>query len=146
MMAVPQSLRRAEEEQEARKLQKFAELEQAGVDLTQIPQDELALGDGEVLKCQVSTLRLQIFLISADPFHARTKTMWLFQLHWIRTLKRYRESGHPSRAEKLEELLVLIHGWRAKKGQRGVEYDSDLIDALGFRKILPNICPHLEFP
>ncbi len=40
----------------------------------------------------------------------------LFQLHWIRTLKRYRESGHPSRAEKLEELLALIHGWRDKKG------------------------------
>jgi hypothetical protein len=53
-LAVPQSLRKAEEEQEAKKQQKFAELELAGVDLSQIPQEELALGDGEVLKCQVS--------------------------------------------------------------------------------------------
>jgi hypothetical protein len=61
-LAVPQSLRKAEEEQEAKKQQKFEELERAGIDLTQIPEAELASGDGEVIKCQVSSLLVACFL------------------------------------------------------------------------------------
>ncbi len=53
-LAVPQSLRKAEEEQEAKKQQKFEELQRGGIDLSQIPEAELASGDGEVLKCHVS--------------------------------------------------------------------------------------------
>jgi hypothetical protein len=69
-LAVPQSLRKAEEEQEAKKQQKFEELQRAGIDLTQIPEAELASGDGEVLKCHVSSmLFMYICCFDFSPFY-----------------------------------------------------------------------------
>ena len=70
-LAVPQSLRKAEEEQEAKKQQRFEELQRAGIDLSQIPEAELSSGDGEVLKCHVS------------PYSLNISTMFVFNLFVI---------------------------------------------------------------
>jgi hypothetical protein len=87
MLPVPEAIRRLEAAQTARVAAKKQELQQAGVDLSKIPQAQLESGEGAVIDAEV---------------------------RWLRLLSNLKSRGGAQRADALEKLLARIVGWRAE--------------------------------
>lgn len=108
MLPASEAVLREEAEQKKALAKREQELVDAGIDLAQIPSNELLEGTGPVLNA--------------------------YQ-HWIRTLKHYRECHQPARAVRLEALLQSVLEWRSRiAGKLGVAPVSLLSDHLA-RKI-----------
>lgn len=84
-MRPPQSILDRERRDRDRTAARMKELQESGIDLTNIPQHELDEGKGPTLNAE---------------------------LKWMRTLKSWRDNGKGPRAEKYEELLARIIAWR----------------------------------
>lgn len=88
MMAVPESVAHAERALKAKVAAVKKELVEGGVDVALIPEEELAVGHGEMMDAE---------------------------LEWMRKLKYYRESGKSARADALVDLLEKIEAWRDER-------------------------------
>ena len=88
MMTVPESVAHAERALKAKVAAVKKELVEGGVDVALIPEEELAVGHGEMMDAE---------------------------LEWMRKLKYYRESGRSARADALVDLLEKIEAWRDER-------------------------------
>ena len=86
-LPVPESVLEAERKEKARRQRVLAQLEESGVKLGSLPQDELKTGDGEVIR-------------------ALSK--------WNSYLANLRKNGKDQRVSQLEELLAALESWRAQ--------------------------------
>jgi superfamily II DNA helicase RecQ len=87
MLPVSETIREAERQEEAKRQRVLSTLEENGIKLDKLPQDEVEKGDGEVIR-------------------AYSK--------WYNYIGNMRKNGKEDRVEQLEELLTIIQEWRSK--------------------------------
>ena len=91
MLPVPLSVREMERIEEEKKQKTFADLKQKGVDLEQIPQEELESGDGEAIA-------------ALKRWHSYVESMT--------------SRGRSEVVERLKDLRSRIEGWRMDMAER----------------------------
>jgi RecQ family ATP-dependent DNA helicase len=131
-LPVPQSLRDLEAEEEEKRQKKFDLLEKAGVDLKQIPKEELALGDGDVIR---AFSKWHSYL---DALYKGNKEDRIQQLEDLRlridawrmdTADKFRVAP----ATVLAEHIVLRIAYTAASMKPGVKVDKEALVAAGVR-------------
>ena len=86
VLTVPESIREAERQQEMKRQRVLQKLEERGVKVDQLPQEEVEQGDGEVIR-------------------AYTK--------WHNYIATQEKNGNLERTAQLEELILLVQEWRS---------------------------------
>jgi hypothetical protein len=132
MLPVPLSVREQEALEEAKKQQVLAELKDKGVDMQQIPLDELEAGEGE------SIAALKRWYSYVDSMTARGRTDIVNELD---DLKNRIEAWRLDMAEKfrmapasvMEEHLLVKVAYAAASLQAGRKMDKDALIAAGVR-------------
>ena len=132
MLPVPVSLREEEKLEAEKKRKELAELEKRGVDLQQIPQDELENGDGEVIAA------LKRWYSYVDMITARGNTDKVNQLDDLKLrLEAWRldmaERFRMAPASVMEEHLLVKVAYAMASIRAGSRMDKDALVAAGVR-------------
>jgi len=132
VLPVPASIREAERLEEENKQKTLAELKRKGVDLQQIPEDELEAGDGEAI------LALKRWYSYVDSMTERGRTDVVDRLDDLRSridawrmdmAERYRMAP----ASVMEEHLLVKIAYAAATLRAGSRMDKDALVAAGVR-------------